>query len=54
MLESLFAEAFDVIALATVAGVALGFPSRYRAATPATCGAAIEVPLKDAVAVSLE
>ncbi len=31
--------------LVTVAGVADGLPCRYSAATPATCGEAMEVPL---------
>ncbi len=34
----------------TLAGVADGFAARCSAATPATCGAAIEVPLAPAVA----
>src|SRR5206468_1969758 len=37
----------------TFAGVADGLAWRYRAATPAVCGAAIEVPERLAVAVSL-
>jgi hypothetical protein len=41
------------IASRTVAGDADGWLCRYRAATPATCGVAIEVPLNVAVAVSL-
>ena len=36
----------------TSAGVADGLASRYCAATPAACGAAIDVPLLDAVALS--
>ncbi len=40
-------------ALRTVAGEALGLLWRYSAATPATCGVAIEVPLMVFVAVSL-
>ena len=39
--------------LAMVAGVAVGVTLRSRAAAPATCGAAIEVPLIVLVAVSL-
>jgi len=41
------------IAFLTVAGDAPGLLCKYRAATPATCGEAIEVPLKVAPAVSL-
>jgi len=41
------------ISFRTVAGVALGLLWRNRAATPATCGVAIDVPLSVAVAVSL-
>jgi len=41
------------ISFRTVAGVALGLLWRSRAATPATCGVAIDVPLSVAVAVSL-
>ena len=41
-----------MIALATVAGDAAGLPCRYSAATPATCGVAIDVPLIVFVAVS--
>ena len=44
--------ALVVIALATVAGEAAGAPCRYSAATPATCGVAIDVPLIVFVAVS--
>ncbi|MDX6720335.1 MAG: hypothetical protein QOJ63_2589 [Solirubrobacteraceae bacterium] len=36
----------------TVAGEAAGLPCRYSAATPATCGVAIDVPLIVLVAVS--
>ena len=43
--------AFDVIAAATAAGSAPGFPSKNSPATPATCGADIDVPLIVAVAV---
>ena len=32
-------------AVATEAGVAAGFVSRYSAAAPVTCGVAIDVPL---------
>ena len=42
-----------MIAAVTAAGDALGFPSKKRAATPATCGVAIEVPEIVFVAVSL-
>ena len=41
------------IAAVTVAGDAVGFVSKKRAATPATCGVAIEVPEIVFVAVSL-
>ena len=41
------------IAAVTVAGDAVGFVSKNRAATPATCGVAIEVPEIVFVAVSL-
>jgi hypothetical protein len=41
------------ISFLTVAGDALGLLCKKRAATPATCGVAIEVPLSVAVAVSL-
>jgi hypothetical protein len=34
----------DTSALCTLAGVAAGFASRYSAATPVTCGVAIDVP----------
>src|SRR6266508_531530 len=37
----------------TCCGVRLGLPPRINAATPATCGVAIEVPLMVLVAVSL-
>ena len=40
-------------AFVTVAGVADGLEAKYRAATPATCGDAIEVPDIDAVRVVL-
>src|SRR5262249_8322968 len=40
------------MALLTVGGVAVGWLSRYNAATPATCGVAIDVPLIVLVAVS--
>ena len=42
-----------MIAAVTVAGDAVGFVSRNRAATPATCGVAIDVPEMVLVAVSL-
>ena len=47
------AVAPEVMALTTAVGVADGFAERYRAATPATCGLAIEVPLIVFVAVLL-
>ncbi len=37
----------------TVCGEAAGFTRRYSAATPATCGEAMDVPLKVALAESL-
>jgi hypothetical protein len=45
--------ALFTISFLTVAGDAPGLPCSIRAATPATCGDAIEVPLSVAVAVSL-
>lgn len=45
--------AFPVIHAATSAGVAAGWSWRKRAAAPETCGAAMDVPLLDVVAVSL-
>jgi hypothetical protein len=48
-----FVVALLMIAAVTVAGDAPGFVSRKRAATPATCGVAIEVPEIVFVAVSL-
>jgi hypothetical protein len=42
-----------MMAAATVAGEAVGFVSRNNAATPVTCGVAIEVPEIVLVAVSL-
>src|SRR6476660_265118 len=42
-----------MIAAATCAGVAVGFVSRNNAATPVTCGVAIDVPEIVLVAVSL-
>ncbi len=42
-----------ISALRTVVGEAVGLPCRYSAATPATCGVAIEVPLMILVAVVL-
>jgi len=45
--------AFASTWLATVAGVAVGFPARYIARTPATCGAAKEVPSTAALQTSL-
>src|ERR1044072_8261573 len=50
---SLLRFAALTISFLTVAGDADGLLCRNRAATPATCGVAIEVPLKVAVAVSL-
>src|SRR5690348_2694434 len=52
-LPTLFLLAICEIAEATRAGVLNGEPVRYSAATPATCGAAIEVPLIVLVAVLL-
>ena len=48
-----FSVALLTIVLRTVAGDAPGFACRMRAATPATWGEAIDVPLSVAVAVSL-
>ena len=42
-----------MMAAVTVAGDALGFVSRNKAATPTTCGVAIDVPEIVLVAVSL-
>ncbi len=53
MLVSLLVEEELMIALFTVAADAVEFPCRYSAATPATCGDAIDVPLMVFVAVSL-
>src|ERR1044071_558116 len=53
MLASLLTLALLTSAACTVLGVAPGSFARYRAATPATCGVAIEVPLIVFVAVSL-
>ena len=50
---SLFKDAALTIVFLTVAGDAPGLLCRIRAATPATCGLAIDVPLNVAVAVSL-
>ena len=50
-LMTMFAVALFSNAVATAAGVAKGSPARYSAAAPATCGAAIEVPLIVFVAV---
>lgn len=41
------------IVLVTSAGVADGFDDKYNAATPATCGDAIDVPDRDAIRVVL-
>ena len=51
---SVLSVALLTIVLRIVAGDAPGLDCRIRAATPATCGDAIEVPLSVAVAVSLE
>jgi hypothetical protein len=50
---SVFTVAVLTISLRTVAGEAPGLLCRTRAATPATCGEAIDVPLNVAVAVLL-
>ncbi len=42
-----------MITLEAVAALALGTPCKYNATVPATCGEAIEVPLRVAVAVLL-
>ena len=52
-LVTLFGVELLMIAAATVAGEAVGFVSRNNAATPATCGVAIDVPEIVLVAVSL-
>src|SRR5215212_9582971 len=52
-LVTLFGVELLMIAAVTVAGEALGFVSRNNAATPATCGVAIDVPEMVLVAVSL-
>src|SRR5689334_15148715 len=49
----LFSDALLVIVFMTVATEALGFDSNTNAATPVTCGAAIDVPEIVFVAVSL-
>ena len=49
----LLAVAFSTSAAATCAGVALGYRWRYSAAAPATCGAAMLVPLIVSSAVVL-
>jgi len=49
----LFGVELLTIAAATVAGEAVGFVSRNNAATPVTCGVAIDVPEIVLVAVSL-
>ena len=48
---TLFGVELLMIAAVTVAGEAVGFVSRNRAATPATCGVAIDVPESVLVAV---
>ena len=50
---TLFGVELLMIAAVTVAGEALGFVSRNSAATPTTCGVAIDVPEIVLVAVSL-
>ena len=50
---TLFGVELLMIAAATVAGEAVGFVSRNNAATPVTCGVAIDVPEIVFVAVSL-
>ena len=50
---TLFGVELLMIAAATVAGDAVGFVSRNNAATPVTCGVAIDVPEIVLVAVSL-
>ena len=52
-LVTLFGVEPLMMAAATVAGEAVGFVSRNKAATPATCGEAIDVPEIVFVAVSL-
>lgn len=52
-LVNIFLVEPSVMACETAAGEADGFNSRKSAATPATCGAAIDVPLRTAVAVLL-
>ena len=52
-LVTLFGVELLMIAAVTVAGEAVGFVSRNNAATPATCGDAIDVPEIVLVAVSL-
>lgn len=52
-LVTLLSEEPLIIAAPTVAGEAVGFVSRKSAATPATCGEAIDVPEIVLVAVSL-
>src|SRR5205085_431839 len=52
-LVTLLRVALLTIAAVTVAGEAVGFVSRNNAATPVTCGVAIDVPEMVLVAVSL-
>ena len=52
-LVTLFAVELLTIAAVTVAGDAVGFVSRNSAATPTTCGVAIDVPEIVFIAVSL-
>ncbi len=49
----MFSEALAVINCATDEGVAVGLAFNAKAATPATCGLAMEVPLIVFVAVAL-
>ena len=52
LVTTLFVAMFRIVP-PTTAAEAVGLFCRYRAATPATCGLAIEVPLEMAAAVSL-
>lgn len=51
--DNLFSEALTVINCATAAGVAVELAFNAKAATPATCGLAMDVPLMVLVAVAL-
>jgi hypothetical protein len=53
-LATTFGVASLMMADITAAGCAAGTEERYRAAAPATCGAAMDVPLMVAVAVAEE